>query len=164
MKRLILIVLIIFCIKNVSAQNDSLELCKRGFFRLHFLIPGIDYEKPLNNNITIKFSLSSGVVIGKSIGFRFTPYLNSEQRCYFSKSRLVSGCNRIDYFSNIYISLQENYIFDSRDFIFGPILGQQFQLSKKWYFDLGLGVGYDLNDKRIRLLNIGNFSIGFVID
>jgi hypothetical protein len=165
MKRFFLLVSFVFLSLTITAQDtDSTFKQNKGFIRLHFLIPGVDYEKPFSNNFTCKIALLSGVGFGKSIGgWDFTPYISAEQRYYFSFGKSTYP-NRKKYFSNLYLSLQEIYIFETSDFIMGPVIGYQYTFGRIWYIDLGLGPGFYINNQDFSVSVIGNFSIGLILD
>jgi len=166
MKSLLFLIGFILVSLSLTAQdNDSLKTQNKAFIRLHFLVPGIDLEKPLTNHITLKIGFLYGVGYGEAIGgWNFTPYMSADQRYYFSRRKKSTYPNREKYFSNFYLSLQENYIFEANDFTIGPVFGYQITFGRIWYFDIGLGAGYQTNNQEFTLFSTGNFSIGLILD
>jgi hypothetical protein len=130
MKRFLFLLVLTSSLTLLAQDSDSLIIDKKGFLRLHFLIPGIDYEQPLSNNFTLKFALQSGVGYSNTSGWEFTPYATAEQRYYFSFRKRRNYPNRDKYFSTLYLSLQENYIFETNDFLIGTVIGYQFSFAR----------------------------------
>lgn len=147
-----------------SQDRDSIFTNRASFVRLHFMVPGIDYEKPLSNNFTIKFGLSSSIAFGNSMGVVFNPYLIAEQRYYLDLFKDKPTSNREEYFKNFYISLEELYFIKENAVMLGTLVGKQFTFGKRWYLDFGFGITYDLWTANIDYFSLVNFNVGIILD
>lgn len=162
MKKCFLLLLLFLTPLFLKSQEIDTTYNQKSFVRLHFVALGIDYEKPFKDRFSFKGGISSGVAINTD-GLWLTPVVTFEQRYYFTfKDNVIPG--RDDYFSGFYLSLQESFAIIKGYYALGPVFGYQKTFWKRWYFDVGLGAGYDSYTNNVSVGNVGNFYLGIILD
>jgi hypothetical protein len=170
----------LFC----QIQNNDPEAAEsKHKIRIGMLVPGVSVETALREKITLFTEVGTGFsLIIKDHGnmffvnimnspedeyisgtyFRFFPFAKLEERFYYNTHKRKAVGKSIQNFSGNYISNYNVYLFNEK-FTTGFTWGMQ-RNSRKFFFNLNLGLGISFDKKEISPAVITEVKLGFLLN
>jgi hypothetical protein len=173
----ILFILSTIFLFNLSLRaQDSTNFKKQTIVRLHFIIPGFGIEQGIKKDMSCVFDLGTGYSSfvnedengNKVRESYFNPYFKIEPRYFFDIKKRESLGSRTDFYSGAYAGaiIRLGIPYDKLDFwySFGPILGFQKTLGKRFYWNISVGLGAQSYHNITKLGTMGEIAIGVIFN
>lgn len=153
-------ILFFTCLCKCLLAQDTSKVTTTDAVRLPFVFWGIDYEKKLTSNQTLVGSVNLfdelNFGYSSSLGFRFSypliPSIGLQYRWYYNLNRRAAAGRVVRLNSGNYISARIRTSFPKNiydqyrrpDNNVGLFYGLQRNYRRRFYFDMGAGVAYQL--------------------
>lgn len=159
MKKLIVIIISLFILKPIIAQDVG---AKRSIFRLNFINPGIEYEYSVSNKSNISANIGYGLLasypnttaVQPQNAPLFAPFFDLHYKIIYNFDKRKSKNKTIDYNAGVFFGIKfigrgkniDNGLIrtDDFDFAIGPTWGIRrnfkknsilFNIGPQYYFD-----------------------------
>ena len=157
---------------GLSAQqqvNDSTYIQPSIIGRLCLAPTGIVIEKKLFNDLTIAttvfvdlFEKQSEYVNDSEVRSYYPVYCIFDPRYYISLEERNMNGDRIDYYSGSFFGFPIMIELTGSEYSFGPVYGFQRTIGKRWYWNIGFGIGMNHWKGNYSISPVGEFGIGYI--
>jgi len=93
-----------------------------------------------------------------------SPSFTFEPRYYFNLADRQAKGKRTDYYSGWYIGMPFVIQFPELRYGLGGTIGFQYTMGKRWYWNFGIGPGFNYYDSRFHFDGAGNLSLGIILN
>jgi hypothetical protein len=175
---LLTLALLLTTFQVAQAQDEQPATVAKSLFKINFLAPGLEYERGLNESMTLNINTSMGFEIGYNsitgLNTYLYPSLGLQARKYYNLDKRIEKGKNAAFNSGNFIALSvggstpsilnnENRV-NEVSYGIGPVWGMQRNYNSGFNLTLTLGAGYfksSLGDKSISpLMGLG---LGFLI-
>jgi hypothetical protein len=175
---LLTLALLLTTFQVAQAQDEQPATVAKSLFKINFLAPGLEYERGLNESMTLNINTSMGFEIGynsitglntylyPSLGLQARKYYNLDKRIEKGKNTAFNSGNFIAlsaFGSTPSILNNENRV-NEASYGIGPVWGMQRNYKSGFNLTLALGAGYTKNHfGESKVAPLAGLNLGFLI-
>lgn len=94
----------------------------------------------------------------------FSPSFTFEPRYYFNLADRHRKGKRTDYYSGWFIAMPFSIRFPDLRYTLGGTIGFQCTMGKRWYWNFGIGPGFNYYDSRFHFEGAGDVGLGIILN